>query len=241
MLKHPLSMKTVFRRCLLVNFAIDKKVLQALLPEGIEADLHEGKAFLSIVIADMEKMRPSFLPWIFGISYNQIVYRAVVRVNGERGVYFLRSDADNRFMSMMVNWLTFFRFHYSKMKWNRDGDVMPFRLKSAPLGQADIEAQFHLEKGQDRLPRTSRFASLSEAKTFLVELYSAFAVDAKGRPTRVRIERSDWDLRLVSDEKAVYRFMQGGGPFPLGSAEIDSCFYVEDLPYYWYRLEKRDL
>src|SRR6185436_18565695 len=93
--KHPIPMRTIFRECFLVNFAVEPDVMRGLLPEGIEPDLYGGKAWLSIVIAEMDRMRPAFLPPLFGVTYDQVVYRAVVRCEGERGVYFLRSDADS--------------------------------------------------------------------------------------------------------------------------------------------------
>ena len=82
--KHPIPMRTIFRECFLVNFQVDPDVMRRLLPAGIEPDLYGGKAWLSIVIAEMERMRPAFLPALFGITYDQVVYRAVVRHGSER-------------------------------------------------------------------------------------------------------------------------------------------------------------
>ena len=95
---HPVAMKTTFRRCFLVNFAVDPAAMRAQLPAHLEPDLHDGRAYLSVVIADMMRMRPAFLPAALGVTYTQVVYRAIVRFGLERGVTFLRSDADNRFM-----------------------------------------------------------------------------------------------------------------------------------------------
>src|SRR6266511_3513228 len=115
--KHPVPMLTTFRRCLLVNFAVDPDAMQVLLPRHIEPGLHEGHAYLSVVVAQMERMRPAFAPRVLGITYKQIVYRVVVRCGEERGVHFLRSDADSRTMTALGNAFSFFRFHHSAIEF----------------------------------------------------------------------------------------------------------------------------
>jgi hypothetical protein len=76
---HPVPMRTTFRRCFLVNFAVDPAAMRARLPAHLEPDLHDGRAYLSVVIADMVGMRPALLSAVFGVTYTQVVYRGVVR------------------------------------------------------------------------------------------------------------------------------------------------------------------
>jgi len=234
--KHPIPMRTVFRRCFLVNFAVDPDVLKRHLEHPIVPEIHGGSAFLSVVIADMERMRPAFVPTVFGVSFTQVVYRAVVKCQGERGVHFLRSDANNRLMCALGNALTFFHFNFSRVQWKEANGHIQFDLAANPLHHADIHACFDLSAAEQCLPDTSRFTSLQEAKEFRVELYSAFDSVSK-RISRVRIRRGDWNTQVVRDWTAVYEFMNGGEVFPTGSAVLDSVFYVRDLPYYWNTLD----
>jgi len=103
---HPVPMRTVFRHCFLVNFAVRPDVLASRLPDHVRPDAHDGWSYLSIVIAEMERMRPAFLPRALGNS--QVVYRAVVVCGRERGAYFVRSDADDALMVLAGNALTLF-------------------------------------------------------------------------------------------------------------------------------------
>jgi len=80
--KHLVPMDTTFKRCLLCNFSVDPKVLKSVLPAPIEPHLFQNEAFLSVVISDMDKMKIAFLPSMFGVSFSQIVYRAVIKVKG---------------------------------------------------------------------------------------------------------------------------------------------------------------
>jgi uncharacterized protein YqjF (DUF2071 family) len=77
-LVHPLPMRTVFHHCFLMNFAVRPDVLALRLPDHVRPDVHDGWSYLSIVIAEMERMRPAFLPRALGITCCQVVYRAVV-------------------------------------------------------------------------------------------------------------------------------------------------------------------
>ncbi len=253
--KHPIPMQTVFRECFLVNFAMQPETLCRLLPGPIVPDMHNGEAFISIVIANMDSMRPASahvaVPKLFGVTYNQIVYRAVVRyigdaalrggTAGERGVHFLRSDADNRLMSLLGDWLTFFRFHYARMSSRREGQRLLFDVYAPREQHADIHATFDTGSASHELPRGSTFASLDEAKEFLVQLFAAFAYDDfTQQVSTVRITRGEWDIAVVEDALALYEFMDGSKLFPKGSTRLDSIFYVRELPYHWHTLERNE-
>jgi uncharacterized protein YqjF (DUF2071 family) len=233
-------MRTLFRQCVLANFAVRPEVMRRLVPAPLEPDLHAGEAWLSVVIAEMERMRPAFLPAFLGVTYHQAVYRVVVRHRGERGVCFLRSDANHGAMALAGDWLTFFRFHRSDIRVRRAGDLLHVDLSALPSQHADIAATAVVSPGARAMPPASRFATLAEAQGFLVELYAAFGVDPlSGEVSTVRIERGAWDLRVVECRKARFDFMDGSLPFPAGSARLDSVFYVESIPYRWHTLERR--
>jgi uncharacterized protein YqjF (DUF2071 family) len=239
--KHPISMHTVFRECFLVNFAIKPEALRPLIPEPIELDLHQGEAYLSIVIAKMDGMRPAFLPRTLGVTYNQVVYRVVVRApkSGERGVCFLRSDADNALMSIAGDWLTFFRFHISPIKMKRAGHLLSVDLTAAPRDRAGIHAAYDLASARRTLPPSSRFASFDEAKEFLVQLFAAFSYDPlTNELSVVHIHRGEWNIDAVNDQRAVYEWMQRGPHFNTQNARLDSILYVREIPYTWHPLEK---
>jgi uncharacterized protein YqjF (DUF2071 family) len=236
--KHPLPMRTCFRTCFLVNFSVNADVMQRLLPAPLVPDVYEGEAFLSIVIADMDRMRPAFLPGILGVTYNQVVYRVVVQCQGRRGVHFIRSDADNGFMCLMGNLLTFFNFHRAHMTWKPEGHYLHFDLFTRADHRADIHATFDLGHASQMMPDSSIFDNLEEAKHFLVELYDAFAPDpSTHRVSRVHIDREDWDISVINDVRMHYQFMQSGPTFSTAQARLDSVFYVKNLPYFWHKLE----
>jgi uncharacterized protein YqjF (DUF2071 family) len=233
---HPVPMRTIFRHCILANFAIRPDTLASRLPAHLQPVVHDGWSFLSVVIAEMESMRPSFLPAAFGITYSQVVYRAVVCYGTERGVHFLRSDADNGLMVAAGNALTFFRFHRSDMAWSRNEAAIRFRLVPRSGEKARIDGDYDLRSSGTAMPASSRFASLDEAQHVLTELYVAFGRQrSDGMVEAVRIQRNPWRSTVVADRSAVYEAMSSGLLFRVGEAELDSCFYVEQMNYHWHR------
>jgi uncharacterized protein YqjF (DUF2071 family) len=233
--KHPMPMTTTFRDCFLVNFAMAPETLAAILPAPLEPDVYAGQAFLSVVIADMERMRPAFVPAICGVTYQQVVYRAVVRCGGERGVYFLRSDADNRLMVELGNLLSFFRFHRSRIVRTTGGGLQHFDLVAAPRDHADIHATFDVAGAGRTMPPGSVFRGADDAQDALVELYTAFRPEPHGAGVRtVRIKRTAWRVTVVDTPRARFDYMDGSAFFPAGSTRLDSTIYVEDIDYYWH-------
>lgn len=237
--KHPFPVRTVFRHCALANFRIEPDALARVLPEPLEPALAHGRAWLSVVIAEMEKLRPVGVPRALGFTYNQIVYRAVVDCDGRRGVHFLRSDADSRIMCLGGNLMSFFRFNHGKV----DIRPTPSRLRVDANSRAPrpvvVSAEFDLAATSGDLPASSVFGSMDESKRFLVELFDAFAPRSGGNAVDlVSIERNDWAVRVVPNT-GIYSFMGPDGPFG-SAAELDSVFVVDDLHYRWSRLRTLD-
>jgi len=235
---HPVAMTTGFRHCLLVNFAVDPSALARLLPRHLTPDLHDGSAFVSIVIAEMHRMRPEALPMALGITYDQVVYRAVVRCGAERGVTFLRSDANNRLMVAGGNALTFFRFHHATTRWDRTPDQVRFSLRPAEQVSAGISATYDLSTAGTTMPASSRFRDLPTAQRFLTELYAAFgALRSDNRVEVVRIARSPWESTVLLAHSGTYEAMTSGLLFHDTDAVLDSVFHVRNLEYHWRPLE----
>jgi predicted DCC family thiol-disulfide oxidoreductase YuxK len=112
----------------------------------------QGKAFLSVVIADLEDMRLGFSPRLFGFDYTQVVYRAIVRApNGERGVYFVRSDATDTCMSAAGSLFSNFNFDLCDALWGglRDNEFPPLK------GTLDVEEEEGAGAGTGRASRES--------------------------------------------------------------------------------------
>jgi hypothetical protein len=91
------------------------------------------------------------------------------------------------------------------------------------------------------MPASSRFASFDQAKEFLVQLFAALSYDSlTNELSIVRIQRGAWEIEVVDSAAAVYDWMQRGPHFNTQNTQLDSVFYVREIPYAWHTLEKVD-
>jgi hypothetical protein len=113
------------------------------------------------------------------------------------------------------------------------------RTKSAE--PAGIRASYDLGAARHQLPATSAFADLRAAQQWLVELFTAFDYTPGSQHIdAVRIDRGEWDIKVVDDHRAEFDFLTAG-PFGPGNSQLDSVFLVGDVPYQWHRLERLPL
>ena len=87
-----------WRKLLFLHWEVPPAALRSLVPDGLELDLWEGRAFVGLIPFHCEKTRARFLPPVPGLSdYHEINTRTYVRdvETGEPGVWFFALDADN--------------------------------------------------------------------------------------------------------------------------------------------------
>jgi uncharacterized protein YqjF (DUF2071 family) len=230
-------MTCTFTRCILVNFAVDPELLNRNLPPGLEPDIVDGRAFISIVIGQMDKMRPRGVPRPLGVTFDQIVYRAVVRHRGVRGVHFLRSDANSRLMCALGDRLSFFKFHHSPITSAERDDHLEV-LVSTQDHDGDISAELDLSAATPSLPPTSRFRDMATARTHLVELFTAYALNPATRKMEsVTIERDQWAVLSVPLQRGNFAYFENGPIFDTSTAQVDSVFSASNIRYVWHRLQ----
>ena len=234
----PLRMRTVFQDVLLPTWAVDPSTLAGLLPGVMRPWLHHGRAYVSIVIANMRGMRPAPLPEMLGSNAYQIVYRAIVTLreaaDGERrGVFFLRSDCNDPVLSYFGNRMTEFRFHYfhtGAIGMYRRGDGMLVTAETADRG-GDLVIHGQDRGPADRLPPAPGFRDPAEEKQSLVQLFHAYAYDpAKGLIYDMEIERGNWDVRRLEWTDGFAAFFTES-PFTADTAEPASLLYIRECHY----------
>ncbi len=82
---------------LFLHWEISKQFLDEILPQGLEADTFQGKAYVGLVPFRMKGVRPIFLPPLPWVSYfSELNVRTYVKTQGKPGVYFFSLDAGNR-------------------------------------------------------------------------------------------------------------------------------------------------
>lgn len=94
----PVVMRPRWQHLLFLHWEFEPAVVQKLLPEGLEVDTFEGKAYVGLVPFVMENVRPHFLPNLgrYGQWYEnfaELNVRTYVVRDGVPGVWFFSLDA----------------------------------------------------------------------------------------------------------------------------------------------------
>jgi uncharacterized protein YqjF (DUF2071 family) len=245
----PFEANTVWAEAVAVNVALDPAALRPLVPTVFDLDLYNGRAFVSLTASRLKDFGVGKVPRALRMNFYQATYRAHVtytdfRGRTLRGCYFVRSETNSRLMSLTANLLPEFRAHRCQthpILMARNGGHLLLTVDSGEDPAGKVVLLLDTERPLTEMPVGSCFPSVKAAYDFLVDFYDAFAYDADSEEVfLLRIDRGDWDIRVVEPLDHYLGYVSGG-PFPPGSAALDSVFYFRNVPYRWLPLLKEKL
>lgn len=175
-----------------LHWAVDEKELAKWLPPGLEIDLFEGKAWVSVVAFTMEKIRPKNLPAFPPISdFHEINIRTYVTHLGKPGVHFLSIEAGNKISTAVARKLSKLPYRFSHMK------------------RTQHEYTSHNDEFGDRLELNYKIGDVIKEKTnldlWLTERYALFQ-HTKKHINSFEIQHVEWPIFSLEldDAKAHY-------------------------------------
>ncbi|MFG0253500.1 MAG: DUF2071 domain-containing protein [Rhodopirellula sp. JB053] len=96
--KTPWVMRMTWSELLFAHWALDPDVVRRWLPEGLQLDTRDGKAWVGVVPFLMSKVAPRSCPPLPKLSrFLELNVRTYVSVNGKPGVWFFSLDAESLF------------------------------------------------------------------------------------------------------------------------------------------------
>jgi len=236
--RHPIAMATQFRHCLVLTYAFPRKILEPLIPPGLQLDVYGDYAFVAAALVRADCMRPRRLPAALGRNYILTGYRIFTRFRKPsgvemRGLRILRSDCDSRLMAAGGNCLTHYNYHVAMIRMDCDGDNLHVRVKSAD-GRSDLDVSARLDR-VGKLPDESVFPDVETARRYAGPLPFTFDYEAETHSIiAIKGVRTKWDPRpvdVVVNECAFIREPMFQGVQPV----LSNAFYLDDVPYSWNR------
>ena len=242
----PFAANTVWAEAVCVNIRVRPEALRRLVPAPFDLDLYKDWGFVSLTASRLKQFGLGMLPRALRMNFYQATYRAHVtftdfRGRRLRGCYFLRSETNSHVMSLTANLLPEYTAHRCNtypilMVRNGGHFILTVDTGSDPAGKVVLVLDTSLQR--DALPPSSCFPSMQAAYEYIVDFYDAFSSDpVTGEVIILRIERGPWHVRLPEVVDHYLGFIHDG-PFPAGSAELDSVFYFQNTPYRWLPLMK---
>ena len=181
---------------LFLHWPVDQKMLRALLPAGLEPDLYDGQAYVSITPFHMTNVAPRGIPAVPGLSaMPELNVRAYVNAKGHSGIYFFSLDAGNAFAAGAARTMFYLPYYTAQMHVEeRDGWIHYRSHRSTPH---DTPAVF---EGRYRPVGVARHAPAGSLEYFLTERYCLFTFDDAFHMYRVDVHHGPWNLHLVEAE-----------------------------------------
>ncbi len=157
-----------WRDLLFVHWTFDPEVVRKLVPDVLELDLWEGRAYVGLVPFAMEDVRPSFIPRAFAMDFLETNLRTYVVRDGEPGVWFFSLEAASRLAVKAARMMWGLPYFHAEMELEREGDRVRYSSKRTSDG-AGIQVEWEIgEMLGASTPGTLEF--------FLLERYLLFAM-----------------------------------------------------------------
>jgi uncharacterized protein YqjF (DUF2071 family) len=187
-----------WNRAVFLHWKVDPESLTKLVPPGLQVDLIDGHAWLSIVAFTMEKIRPRGLPAVAPLSdFHEINVRAYVSRDGKPGVYFINMEAGKRLAAWTARTLSGLPYEPSEILRSSDtqstfyashNKVKNFKLDIAYRPGAAIEP--------DAVDR------------FLTERYCLY-LDNKRKIYRYEVHHPAWALQQLHTDRLITEYKVG--------------------------------
>ena len=176
-----------------MHWEVDPDILRAHVPEDLEIDLFDGKAYIGIIPFRMEKVRPRKLPSVPLISnFPEFNIRAYVTSNGKSGVYFLTLDAQSYITCLYAPFAYSLPYKYAKCNLernNQNGFIWHSKRRSDGLSL----------RGQSFPNGPILEAEKNSLEEFLFERYCLY-VKHKGKTCRAYTYHEPWKYRVGDAE-----------------------------------------
>jgi uncharacterized protein YqjF (DUF2071 family) len=194
---------------LFAHWPVDPSALRPLVPEGLELDTFDGRAWLGVVPFRMTGVRPLGCPPLPGVSaFAELNVRTYVRCReghagrgseagseGKPGVWFFSLDAASRLAVRGARWTFHLPYldarmrveetdgwiRYESRRTHRGAPPGVFRARYRPVGES-----YRSEPG--------------DLDHWLTERYCLYSQDRRGRLYRGNIHHLPWPLRRAEAE-----------------------------------------
>jgi uncharacterized protein YqjF (DUF2071 family) len=212
-----------------IHFEGPADIVRRAMPSGLELDLWNGNAVLSLVPFRMTRVRFPFVPSIPILSelweYN---IRTYVRIGNKPGIYFFTLESDNPLATWVAR--TFFGLPYHNAK-------IKVQMNDRGLHLTSKRKQWHSEL---LVEKTSAPTTDRDFDIWATERYSLFN-HRSGRIQRGDVKHLPWTLepaKLIQWKGNFLDYVPGASVFHPRSASYSKVIDVSFEPFKWENSKK---
>lgn len=230
------TLQGIIKRRILVNYRVEPKTVQNILPAQFRPKLYRSKAIAGICLIRLEHIRPKFAPEFVGISSENAAHRIAVEwedENGEtkEGVFVPRRDTDS-FINHFVGG-TLFPGEQNEADFSvtESGNEIDFAMKSKDE-KVEINFKGHISQS---FPETSIFSSIDESSAFFEKGSLGYSVTKGGKELDgITLEIKNWKVESLSLDSVESNFYENEEIFPKGSIVFDHALIMRNIAHEWH-------
>ena len=230
------TIEGVIRRRILVNYRVDPRAIQPLLPKRFQPKLHDGQAVAGICLIRLEHIRPKSLPEIIGINSENAAHRIAVLWNDEKGirregVFIPRRDTDSSLNHFLGRRIFPGEYNLATFKVEDSGSEIDLKMKSND-GEVSVEVRGAVN---DSLPESSIFQSISEASAFFEAGSLGYSARSNSEELdAIELETEEWRVEPLKIEKVYSSYFTDERRFPKGSVSYDHALIMRNIGHEWH-------
>lgn len=192
---------------LFAHWPIDPALMRALVPQRLELDTFDGRAWVGVVPFRMANTGPRGLNRVPGVSaFAELNVRTYVIRDGRPGVWFFSLDAASRLAVCGARWMFHLPYFHARMRCERAGDEVTYRSERRHRGAPPGEFV-----GRYRPTGSVYHSQPGTLEHWLTERYCLYAADQRGRIYRAEVHHAPWPLRPAEAEIETCTVTNGWG------------------------------
>jgi uncharacterized protein YqjF (DUF2071 family) len=191
----PWVQKHTWSDVLFAHWPVPAEVVRPLVPEKLEVETRDGSAWVGISSFCMRGARLRGTPALpFFSTFPEVNIRTYVRLDDRPGVFFLSLNASSLLFTSAARLVYHMPYVRAEVSSKRDGESIHLRSRRGGEGEpAEWECSYR------PLPGVFE-AQPGSLESFLVERWSLYTVDGRGRIDRVEFHRPPWPLQRAEAE-----------------------------------------
>ncbi len=230
------KIKGIIDRRILINYQIDKEILEKYLPAPFKPKLVNGKGIAGICLIRLKEIRPKGFPKQFGISSENGAHRIAVEWledgNLQEGVYIPRRDTSSKMNSLLGGRLFPGVHHLAKFTVNESEGNYEVAFLSKDQTSLSIKA-----KETDIWNKESIFENLECVSHFFESGSVGYSPNSKDFDG-LELKAKNWKVSLLEVDKVQSSFFEDESIFPAGSVKFDNALLMKNIEHEWIGLKK---
>ena len=205
--KRPWVMSMQWQSLLFAHWAVKPAQLEPYIPKGLQLELYDGFAWLSVVPFQMRRTTPRGLFSLPAVSdFDELNLRTYVTDGKKRGVWFFSLDCSNGLAVRAARFGFHLPYMDAKMRVENRGEQLVYSSRRTHKHEpsANLECLYQ--------PTGAVYHSTSGTfEHWLTERYCLYSATSSGQVFRGEIDHQPWDLQPAAAEFSVNSMAEGIG------------------------------